>query len=267
MCSPDLPEPKCLTDGDRIVGVRTGDKGIDKEGNRKEQLRAGNRYPRKDHDSRRRCARIADEAAVDELHLDEGRNPQVYALGVKEVWNVPSERNSGGWVIHTMGWPLRNEEFGGGFIYNMADGRVSVGLVIGLDYLDPRVDPHQRFQEFKTHPLLQSLLEGGTLHSYGAKSIPEGGYWAQPQYYFNGGMIIGDCRRIPEFHAFEGNPSGVEERHACRASGIRSACRAEIFRHHASGDIRNWWKQAGSKRNSGRFAIFIRDLNTDLPLE
>jgi electron-transferring-flavoprotein dehydrogenase len=91
-----------------------------------------------------------------------------------------------------MGWPLSREEFGGGFIYNMSDGRVSIGLVVGLDYLDPRLDPHRRFQEFKTHPFIRGILEGGTLYSYGAKTIPEGGYWAQPQYYFNGGMIVGD---------------------------------------------------------------------------
>src|SRR5204863_7954650 len=88
---------------------------------------------------------------------------------------------------------LRSEEFGGGFIYNMADGRVSIGLVVGLDYHDPRFDPHVRFQEYKTHPFIRSILEGGTLYSYGAKTIPEGGYWTQPQYYFNGGMIIGDA--------------------------------------------------------------------------
>jgi electron-transferring-flavoprotein dehydrogenase len=112
---------------------------------------------------------------------------------VKEVWDVPKEARTGGRVIHTMGWPLRNEEFGGGFIYNMAGGRVSIGFVIGLDYLDPRLDPHERFQEFKTHPFVKNILEGGTLHSYGAKTIPEGGYWALPQYYFNGGMIAGDA--------------------------------------------------------------------------
>jgi electron-transferring-flavoprotein dehydrogenase len=114
-------------------------------------------------------------------------------VGVKEVWDVPKEKKTGGRVIHTMGWPLRNEEFGGGFIYNMAEGRVSIGFVVGLDYHDPRLDPHERFQEFKTHPYVRTILEGGTLHSYGAKSIPEGGYWALPQYYFNGGLIIGDA--------------------------------------------------------------------------
>jgi electron-transferring-flavoprotein dehydrogenase len=181
-----------LTDGDRIAGVRTGDKGIDRDGNRKSNYEPG-------IDIRAKVTILAEGARgsltkqlVGALHLDEGRNPQVYALGIKEIWNVPGERNSRGWVIHTMGWPLHNDEFGGGFIYNMADGKVSVGLVIGLDYHDPRVDPHQRFREFKAHPVMQSLLDGGTVHSYGAKSIPEGGYWAQPQYYFHGGMIVGD---------------------------------------------------------------------------
>jgi electron-transferring-flavoprotein dehydrogenase len=181
-----------LMDGKRVVGVRTGDKGIDKEGNRKSNFEAG-------IDIHAKVTILAEGARgsltkqlVRRLNLDEGRNPQVYAIGVKEIWDVPNERNSRGWVIHTMGWPLRNAEFGGGFIYNMADGKVSIGLVIGLDYHDPRLDPQQRLQEFKTHPVMRSLLEGGTLHSYGAKSIPEGGYWAQPQYYFDGGMIVGD---------------------------------------------------------------------------
>jgi electron-transferring-flavoprotein dehydrogenase len=92
-----------------------------------------------------------------------------------------------------LGWPLRNEEFGGGFIYNMQGGHVSIGLVIGLDYPDPHVDPHERFQLFKTHRFVRDLLEGGTLHAYGAKAIPEGGYWAQPRYAFDGGLIVGDA--------------------------------------------------------------------------
>src|SRR5437763_8679985 len=130
-----------LIEGDTLVGVRTGDKGIDKLGNRKANFEPG-------IDIRAKITILAEGARgsltkqlVQEMQLDRGRNPQVYALGIKEVWNVPSERNSGGWVIHTMGWPLRHNEFGGGFIYNMADGKVSIGFVIGLDYPDPRVDP------------------------------------------------------------------------------------------------------------------------------
>ena len=181
-----------LIEGDTVVGVRTGDKGIDKLGNPKANFEPG-------IDIRAKITILAEGARgsltkplIRKFNLNKERNPQVFAVGVKEVWDVPKERNTRGRVIHTMGWPLRNEEFGGGFIYNMAEGRVSIGFVIGLDYLDPRLDPHQRFQQFKMHPYIKSILEGGKLYSYGAKTIPEGGYWALPQYYFNGGMIIGD---------------------------------------------------------------------------
>jgi electron-transferring-flavoprotein dehydrogenase len=182
-----------LFEGDAVVGVRTGDKGIDKNG-----IQKGNYEP--GIDIRAKITMLAEgsrgsltKQLIRKFNLDRDRNPQVFAVGVKEVWDVPKEKKTGGRVIHTMGWPLRNEEFGGGFIYNMSEGRVSIGFVIGLDYLDPRLDPHERFQEFKTHPYVKSILEGGTLYSYGAKTIPEGGYWAMPQYYFNGGMIIGDA--------------------------------------------------------------------------
>src|SRR5688572_6890739 len=181
-----------LMDGERLIGVRTGDKGVGKDGKPKGNYEPG-------IDIRAKVTILAEgvrgsltKQLIHRLHLDEGRNPQVYAVGVKEVWDVPKQKNAPGWVFHTMGWPLRNEEFGGGFIYNMEGGHVSIGLVIGLDYPDPRVDPHHRFQQFKTHPFVRALLEGGNLHAYGAKAIPEGGYWAQPQYYFDGGVIVGD---------------------------------------------------------------------------
>ena len=182
-----------LIEGDALVGVRTGDKGVDKSGQPKPNFESG-------IDIRAKITILAEGARgsltkqlIRRFGLDKDRNPQVFAVGVKEVWDVPKEKNTGGRVIHTMGWPLRNEEFGGGFIYNMSEGRVSIGFVIGLDYLDPGLDPHERFQEFKTHPHVRAILEGGTLYSYGAKTIPEGGYWALPQYYFNGGMIVGDA--------------------------------------------------------------------------
>ncbi len=181
-----------LIEDGAVVGVRTGDKGIDKGGEPK-----GNHEP--GIDVRAKLTILAEGARgsltkqlIKTFGLDQGRNPQVYAVGVKEVWEVPSQKGRNGRVIHTMGWPLTSEEFGGGFIYNMDEGRVSLGLVIGLDYRNPRLDPHARFQDFKQHPLVKEILEGGTLVSYGAKAIPEGGYWAMPQFYFEGGMIVGD---------------------------------------------------------------------------
>ena len=157
---------------------------------------------------------------IRKFNLDQGRNPQVYAVGVKEVWDVPKEKSTGGRVIHTMGWPLRNEEFGGGFIYNMADGRVSIGFVIGLDYLDPRLDPHERFQEFKTHPYIRSILEGGTLYSYGAKSHSRRRLLGAAAVLLQWRNDRRRCRRLSEFDAAEGNSSGIQERHACGRGGV-----------------------------------------------
>ncbi len=225
-----------LIDGDRVVGVRTGDKGIDKQGNPKGNFEPG-------IDIRAKITILAEGARgsltkqlVKKFKLDDGRNPQVYAAGVKEVWDVPKEKTTGGRVIHTMGWPLRNEEFGGGFIYNMADGRVSIGFVTGLDYLDPRLDPHRRFQEFKTHPYVRGILEGGALYSYGAKTIPEGGYWAMPQYYFNGGLIVGDAAgflnsvRLKGIHlAFKSGMLAAEAAHEAFAANDFSAGRLQRF--------------------------------------
>ena len=182
-----------LMEGERLAGVRTGDKGVDKDGKPKGNYEPGIDIHAKVTILAEGVRGSLTKQLVERLHLDKGRNPQVYAVGVKEVWDVPKQRSAGGWVIHTMGWPLRNEEFGGGFIYNMEGGRVSIGLVIGLDYPDPRVDAHERFQQFKTHPVVRDLLEGGSLHAYGAKAIPEGGYWSQPQYHFDGGLIVGDA--------------------------------------------------------------------------
>src|SRR5262250_2849837 len=231
-----------IIEDDRLAGVRTGDKGIDKHGGKKGNFEPG-------IDVRAKITILAEgsrgsltKQLVKKFRLYEGRNPQVYAAGVKEVWDVPKEKNTGGRVIHTMGWPLRNEEFGGGFIYNMSDGRVSIGLVVGLDYLDPRLDPHQRFQEFKTHPAVRAILEGGTLHSYGAKTIPEGGYWALPQYYFNGGMIIGDsagflnAMRLKGIHlAFKTGQLAAEAAHEAIQANDVSAGRLKRFQELVEG--------------------------------
>ncbi len=124
--------------------------------------------------------------------LYSGKNGQVYSLGVKELWELPDDRFEPGTVIHTMGWPLDMQTFGGAFIYGMNDRIVDVGLVVGLDYLDPTTDPHHEFQRFKTHPEIRKILEGGKMVEAGAKAIPEGGYYSMPRLYGDGFMITGD---------------------------------------------------------------------------
>ncbi|MCY4075877.1 MAG: electron transfer flavoprotein-ubiquinone oxidoreductase [Acidobacteria bacterium] len=182
-----------LYEGDRVVGVRTGDRGIDRDGNRKATFEPG-------VDIRAQVTVLADgvrgnltKSLVERFRLDEGRLPQVYAVGIKELWEVPSGRLPAGAVIHTMGYPLPHEQFGGGFLYALPGGALSVGFVAGLDYRDPGFDPHSAFQRFKRHPLVAGLLAGGEMVRYGAKALPEGGWHAIPRSHVDGALIVGDA--------------------------------------------------------------------------
>jgi electron-transferring-flavoprotein dehydrogenase len=182
-----------LYEGDRVVGVRTGDRGIDKRGERKPSFEPG-------VDIRAKVTIFCDgvrgnltKPLIAKLGLDAGRQPQVFALGIKELWDVPKGRVAKGTVIHTMGYPLRMEEFGGAFIYALSDELLSVGFVAGLDYKDPLFDPHLAFQRFKLHPFVTTLLSGGRMARYGAKALPEAGWHAIPRVHMDGGLIAGDA--------------------------------------------------------------------------
>ncbi len=180
-----------LFEGERLIGVRTGDKGIDRENHPKPSCEPGVDILAKVVVLGEGVHGSLARQAVKRLGLDRGKAPQVYAIGVKEVWELPEESPDKGQVIHTLGYPLRREEFGGGFLYQM--GRtISLGLVVGLDYKDPFLDPHRQFQRLKTHPLIASRLAVARLAAYGAKALPEGGYHAMPKSYFDGGLLIGD---------------------------------------------------------------------------
>ncbi len=189
---PEFPASRVLYEDGRVVGVRTADKGIDKNGAAKANYEPG-------VDIKAKITILAEgprgtltKQLAAERDLYRGKNPQVYSVGVKELWQVPAGRIAAGDVIHTMGWPLDMQTFGGGFIYGMKDDIVDIGLVVGLDYKDPTLDPHHEFQRFKTHPVVRGLLEGGTMIEAGAKAIPEGGYFSMPQMYGDGFLIVGD---------------------------------------------------------------------------
>ena len=188
-----FPAVEVLYDGERVVGVRTGDRGVGKHGERKSTFEPG-------VDIRAKVTILTDgvrgnvtKSVVRRLALDAGRLPQLYAIGIKELWEIPADRIPAGTVMHTMGYPLRQEEFGGAFIYVMPNGLVSIGFVSGLDYRDPMFDPHIVFQHFKQHPFVASLLENGQLVRYGAKALPEGGWHAIPRVHADGVLIAGDA--------------------------------------------------------------------------
>src|SRR5713226_343379 len=190
---PEFPGAEMLYDHeDRIVGVRTGDKGIDKEGKRKPNFEAGVDLLAKVTVLGEGVRGSLTKQLVTRLGLDEGREPQVYSLGVKELWELPDDRYPTGRVTHTLGFPSDQWTYGGGWIYGMQNRVVNLGYVTGLDYRDPLTDPHAEFQRFKTHPFVAKLLDGGKMIRYGAKAIAAGGWHAMPQMYADGVLIVGD---------------------------------------------------------------------------
>ncbi len=188
----EFPGQQLLWEGDRVIGVRTGDKGIDRSGKPKANYEPGADIFAKIVVLGEGPRGTLAKQAIPRLDLDAGREPQVYAAGVKELWQCPPGRVQPGSVIHTMGYPLPNDTFGGGFIYGMAGDILDIGFVTGLDYKDPTTDPHDVFQLFKSQPAVRRLLEGAQLLRYGAKAIPEGGLYAMPRLYADGLLLIGD---------------------------------------------------------------------------
>jgi electron-transferring-flavoprotein dehydrogenase len=198
---PGFPVGSLLVEGRRVTGVRTAPAGLDREGN------PGSGYtPAMDLTSR---VTVLSEGtrgmltqAWEEWQGIGRTNPQIYALGVKELWEVkkPLDR-----VIHTLGWPLPNDAFGGSWIYPMADDLVSLGLVVGLDYRDARLDVHALVQQFKGHPLVRDILEGGELVEWGAKTIPEGGFHSvSERRHGDGVVVVGDAAGYVDVPSLKG---------------------------------------------------------------
>ncbi len=212
-----------LVDDDRIAGVRTVATGLDREGN----AGAGHMPPT---DVLARVTALAEgtRGPLSQAYLDwqgvGSENPQIFALGVKEVWETKKPLDA---VIHTMGWPLPNDAFGGSFMYPLAENRVAIGLVVGLDYHDTTLDPHVLFQRMKTHPLFREYLEGGEMLEWGAKTIPEGGFHALPgRRSGNGVVILGDAAGFVDVPSLKGIHYAVQSG-IFAARAIHEALRAD----------------------------------------
>ncbi|MGB9178562.1 MAG: electron transfer flavoprotein-ubiquinone oxidoreductase, partial [Pyrinomonadaceae bacterium] len=191
---PEFPGAEMLYDEqDRVIGVRTGDKGIDKEGKPKANFEPGVDLHAKVTVLGEGPRGSLTKKLSERLNLNEGREPQVYSIGVKELWELPDDRYPAGRVTHTLGYPSDASTYGGGWIYGMQNRIINLGYVTGLDYRDPLLDPHAEFQKFKQHPFVARLLEGGKMIRYGAKTIAAGGLHAMPQIYADGVLLVGDC--------------------------------------------------------------------------
>jgi len=198
-----------LYDRNGIAGVLTEDKGVDKNGKPKDNFTPG-------YELRAKVTVLAEgprgsltKELVSKLKLD-GLNPQVYGLGIKELWDVQPGKIATGYVAHTLGWPLSSDLYGGGWVYGLQNNRVSLGMVVALEYHDPLFDPHEAFQKYKTHPFVKNILEGGKLIRYGAKTVPYGGWYSMPRTYVDGGLIIGDSASLLNSQRLKGIHTAVK---------------------------------------------------------
>ena len=175
----------------RVRGVATGDMGIGRDGEPTERYTPGVELIARETLFAEGCRGSLTKTLVERFHLREGCDPQTYAIGVKELWEVEPSRHQPGLVIHTIGWPLDSDTYGGSFIYHLEDCQVAVGFVIGLDYKNPFLNPFEEFQRFKTHPAIRDFFEGGRRICYGARALNEGGFQSIPLVDFPGGALIG----------------------------------------------------------------------------
>ncbi len=206
-------------EADRVIGVATGDMGITKEGEHKASFQRGMAIHARQTLFAEGCRGSLTKSLIEHYALDKDSQPQTYALGIKEIWQVKSDKHQTGKVTHTIGWPLDNATYGGSFIYHLPDNKVALGLVVGLDYQNPYLSPFEEMQRFKTHPAIAPLLAGGERLAYGARALNEGGYQSIPKLTFPGGALIGCSAGFVNVAKIKGN-------HTAMKSGM---CAAEAF--------------------------------------
>ena len=214
---PGFPAQSYIKDASgRVIGISTGDMGIDKEGNQKGTYTPGMDILAKQTIFAEGARGHLGKQLIKEFNLDEGKTPQHFAIGFKEVWEVENDMHSAGNVVHTMGWPLNEGTTGGGFLYHFDNKRIAVGLIVDLNYTNTSHSPFQEFQQFKKHPKIKQFLESGKRVSYGARAITKGGINSLVKMDFNGGLIIGcDAGTL--------NPSKIKGSHCALQSGILAA--------------------------------------------
>jgi electron-transferring-flavoprotein dehydrogenase len=188
---PGFAAAEVLYDGDKVVGIATGDMGIGKSGELKDSFTRGMELRAKYTLFAEGARGSLSKTLIAKFGLAEGREPQKFGIGLKELWQVAPEKHRKGLVQHSFGWPLDNSTGGGSFLYHLDDNLVSVGFVVHLNYSNPYLAPFEEFQRFKTHPLVRDTFAGGKRLSYGARAITEGGYQSVPKLAFPGGALIG----------------------------------------------------------------------------
>jgi electron-transferring-flavoprotein dehydrogenase len=216
-----------IVEDGRVAGVITGEQGLDSDGRPQPNHEPG-------YELRAKVTVLAEGSRgsltrqlIDRFDLAADSNPQAYALGLKEIWEIPKGRVEAGTVWHSFGYPLPADMQGGGWMYAMSDQRISVGLVVGLHYEDAGFQPHTAFQRYKQHPLLRSVLEDGSLLKYGAKTMAKGGYWALPRLHAPGALLVGDAAGFLDAMRLKGVHTALKSGMLAADATYEALCRGE----------------------------------------
>jgi electron-transferring-flavoprotein dehydrogenase len=199
-----------------VMGVATGDMGIDRKGEKTDSYQPGMELHAKYTFFAEGCRGSLGRQLQEKFALRIGADPQVYGIGLKELWDVRPEKHKQGLVVHTAGWPLERDTYGGSFLYHLENNQIAVGFVVGLAYTNPYLNPYEEFQRFKTHPAIRGFFEGGKRVAYGARAISAGGLQSLPKFVFPGGCLIGD-------EAGFLNASRIKGSHAAIKTGMLAA--------------------------------------------
>lgn len=214
---PGFPAAEVLYDENgAVMGVATGNMGVGKDGEPTENFQLGMELHAKYTIFSEGARGSLGRQLMRKFNLDEGRDPQAYGLGIKELWEIDPAKHKEGLVVHTAGWPLNSHTYGGSFLYHLPNNQVAVGFIVGLDYSNPYLSPFEEFQRYKTHPSIRHFLEGGKRVSYGARAITAGGLLSLPKLVFKGGALVG-CE------AGFLNASRIKGSHAAIKTGMMAA--------------------------------------------
>ena len=212
-----------------VIGVATGDMGVDAEGNKTEMFEQGMELHARQMVFAEGCHGSLTKQLIEKFDLRKESDPQTYGLGIKEIWEIDPSKHQQGFCQHTIGWPMGKDTYGGSWIYHMEDNIISIGFVVGLDYKNPYLSPYEEMQRFKTHPKIKPLLEGGKRVAYGARTLVEGGFQSLPKLTFHGGVLIGDTAGFLNVPKIKGN-------HTAMKSGMIAA--ESLFAH--LGNTQDW---------------------------
>ena len=190
---PGFAAAEVLIEEGRVVGIATGDLGVAKDGSITDNYQRGMELRARYTMFAEGCRGSLSKQLMDRFHLREKSDPQTYAIGMKELWEIPEANHQAGLIEHTIGWPLERDTYGGSFLYHVGKNMISYGFVIGLDYKNPWLSPFEEMQRFKTHPDIRKHFAGGRRIAYGARALSEGGFQSLPKLTFPGGMLIGDA--------------------------------------------------------------------------